>query len=84
MNASDFLDHQQLVATGSPGLHIMREADVFRRMFGVPNQLLGKQMLGIEMQIAEQALAGTNFDAANHADPLLIVARRQAGFPWDD
>jgi hypothetical protein len=47
--------------------HVVRQADVLRRVLGVPHELLGECVLGIEMQIAEQTLACAKFDTAHDA-----------------
>ena len=59
------------------GQHVVRQADVLRSVLGVPHQLLGERVLRIEVQIAEQALLRPKLDAADDAQPVLIVARRE-------
>ena len=53
----------------------MRKAHVLRRVLGVPRQLLGQGVLGVEVEVAEQTLAGMYGHVANRADAVLIVAR---------
>src|SRR5690349_8970389 len=56
---------------------VVREADVLRGVLGVPHQLLGQSMLGVEMEIAEQSLVRAELHAADDAQPVLIIARRK-------
>ena len=77
LHVRDRLDDRLLALARQPRQHVVREADVARIVLGVPRQLLGQRVLGIEVQVAEQALAGAELDLPDHAQPIAVVARRQ-------
>ena len=56
LHAGDRFDHHAIAAPADPRLDVVRKAHVLRGMFGVPGQLFRQQVLGIEVEIGEQAL----------------------------
>ncbi len=55
--AGDRLDRHAVAAAGTAGLDVVGKAHVLRRVLGVPHQLLRQRVLGVEMEIGEEALA---------------------------
>ena len=75
LHLGDLLDDDRFATPPESCEDIVRKTDVLRSVFGVPEQLLGQRVPGVEMKIAEQPLARPGGDVADHADPVPVIPR---------
>ena len=83
LHLGDRLDHGLAGLARGAGFDVVREAHVLRRVRGVPGQLVGQGVLGVEVQIAEQALGLADRARCGSSRAGPDSRGPPAGCPWD-